>query len=109
MWVIACRQKLYYSNLYNKGYVYSIDFSGENEQLFLKQAVSDVAIDEKYLYYSNLEDNRNLYHIKHDGTENEILCNKVCYVIDALDDRIYFLSDVKCYTERAVDKHPKIW
>ena len=93
MWVIACRKKLYYSNLYNKGYVYSIDFSGKNEQLFLKQSVSEVAIDEDYLYYSNLEDNRNLYHIKHDGTENEILCNKVCYVIDALDDRIYFLSD----------------
>ena len=93
IWFNDGQDRIYYSNISDKGRLYMIKADGTGKTKLTDCTVSNVRVGGFWVYYSNKSDNSKLYRISIVGTVNSRLIHAYTKYINVFNDNIYYLSD----------------
>lgn len=94
-YLLVSRNGIYYTNLSDKGKIYRMDYTGDNDLKFLDTKCKSINFNEDYIYLSDVENKMSLYRVNYDGTNIKKLTDKPAYFIYSFDnyDKIFYMTD----------------
>ncbi|MEL7568898.1 MAG: DUF5050 domain-containing protein [Dehalobacterium sp.] len=93
IWFNDGQDRIYYSNISDKGRLYMIKADGTGKTKLTDHTVSNIRVGGFWVYYSNDSDESKLYRISIVGTLNTRLINAYTKYINVYSNNIYYLSD----------------